>query len=102
MWKKNFVRYKTKTKLDKKSFELFIIIIEVYMPLRLEERCAEKGLEMTSQRRTIACVLSGSVDHPDVELLYQRTQKIDPKISMATVYRTVRLFEEAGVIDKHD
>lgn len=57
---------------------------------------------MTSQRRTIAQVLSESDDHPDVELLHQRTQKRDPKISMATVYRTVRLFEEAGVIEKHD
>jgi Fur family ferric uptake transcriptional regulator len=69
---------------------------------RLEKRCAEKGLKMTSQRRTVAQVLSESDDHPDVELLHQRTHKLDPKISMATVYRTVRLFEEAGVIDKHD
>ena len=69
---------------------------------RLEKRCTEKGLKMTSQRRTIARVLSESDDHPDVELLHQRTHKLDPKISMATVYRTVRLFEEAGVIDKHD
>ncbi len=72
------------------------------MSSRLEKRCAEKGLKMTSQRRTIAQVLSGSDDHPDVEMLYQRTQKVDPKIGMATVYRTVRLFEEAGVINKHD
>lgn len=72
------------------------------MPSRLEKRCEEKGLKMTSQRRTIARVLSESDDHPDVELLHQRTHKLDPKISMATVYRTVRLFEEAGVIDKHD
>ena len=57
---------------------------------------------MTSQRRTIARVLSESDDHPDVELLHKRTNKVDSKISMATVYRTVRLFEEAGVIDKHD
>jgi Fur family ferric uptake transcriptional regulator len=68
----------------------------------LEKRCEEKGLKMTSQRRTIARVLSESSDHPDVELLHKRTHKLDPKISMATVYRTVRLFEEAGVIDKHD
>jgi len=72
------------------------------MPSRLEKRCEEKGLKMTSQRRTIARVLSESDDHPDVELLHKRTHKLDPKISMATVYRTVRLFEEAGVIDKHD
>ena len=69
---------------------------------KLEKKCAEKGLKMTSQRRTIAQVLSASDDHPDVELLHQRTQKLDSKISMATVYRTVRLFEEAGVIGKHD
>lgn len=72
------------------------------MQSRLEKRCEEKGLKMTNQRRTIARVLSESDDHPDVELLHKRTHKIDPKISMATVYRTVRLFEEAGVIDKHD
>jgi len=69
---------------------------------RLEYKCIEKGLKMTSQRRVIAQVLSASDDHPDVELLHQRTQKIDPKISLPTVYRTVRLFEEAGVIEKHD
>ena len=72
------------------------------MPSRLETKCIEKGLKMTSQRRVIARALSESADHPDVELLYQRTQKLDPKISMATVYRTMRLFEEAGVIEKHD
>jgi Fur family ferric uptake transcriptional regulator len=72
------------------------------MSSHLEKRCEEKGLKMTSQRRTIARVLSESADHPDVELLHKRTHKLDPKISMATVYRTVRLFEEAGVIDKHD
>ncbi len=69
---------------------------------RLEKKCAEKRLKMTSQRRIIAQVLSDSEDHPDVEALYQRTQKLDSKISMATVYRTMRLFEEAGVIGKHD
>jgi Fur family ferric uptake transcriptional regulator len=57
---------------------------------------------MTGQRRIIARVLSESVDHPDVELLHQRAHKLDPKISIATVYRTVRLFEEAGIIEKHD
>jgi Fur family ferric uptake transcriptional regulator len=72
------------------------------MSSHLEKRCEEKGLKMTSQRRTIARVLSESADHPDVELLHKRTHQLDPKISMATVYRTVRLFEEAGVIDKHD
>ena len=72
------------------------------MPLRLENKCAEKGLKMTGQRRIIALVLSESHDHPDVELLHQRAHKLDPRISIATVYRTVRLFEEAGVIEKHD
>lgn len=57
---------------------------------------------MTEQRRVIARVLSESVDHPDVELLYQRASKVDKNISIATVYRTVRLFEEAGIIEKHD
>jgi len=68
----------------------------------IEQKCVERGLKMTEQRRVIARVLSQSHDHPDVELLYQRAAKIDPKISIATVYRTVRLFEEAGIIEKHD
>lgn len=71
-------------------------------PSRLEDKCTEKGLKMTSQRRLIARVLSESDDHPDVESLFQRTHKLDPKISLPTVYRTVRLFEEAGIISKHD
>lgn len=69
---------------------------------RLEAKCAEKGLKMTGQRRVIAKVLSESHDHPDVELLYQRAFAIDPHISIATVYRTVKLFEEAGITQKHD
>lgn len=72
------------------------------MPSRLEKKCSESGLKMTGQRRIIARVLSESDDHPDVELLHQRAHKLDPKISIATVYRTVRLFEEAGIIEKHD
>lgn len=68
----------------------------------LIQKCAEKGLKMTEQRRVIAKVLSDSHDHPDVEMLYDRAAKIDKKISIATVYRTVRLFEEAGIIEKHD
>ena len=72
------------------------------MPSRLEKKCADTGLKMTGQRRTIARVLSESSDHPDVELLHQRAHKLDSKISIATVYRTVRLFEEAGIIEKHD
>jgi Fur family ferric uptake transcriptional regulator len=69
---------------------------------RLEAKCAEKGLKMTGQRRVIARVLSESTDHPDVEMLYQRAFVIDPHISIATVYRTVKLFEEAGITQKHD
>jgi len=72
------------------------------MSTRLEQLCAEKGLKMTEQRRVIARVLSESEDHPDVELVYQRATAIDPKISIATVYRTVRLFEEASILERHD
>ncbi len=72
------------------------------MPSRLEKKCADNGLKMTGQRRIIARVLSESADHPDVEMLHQRAHKLDPKISIATVYRTVRLFEESGIIEKHD
>jgi Fur family transcriptional regulator, ferric uptake regulator len=68
----------------------------------LEQLCAEKGLRITEQRRVIARVLSESDDHPDVELLHSRAAAIDSKISIATVYRTVRLFEEAGILDRHD
>lgn len=69
---------------------------------RIERLCHEKGLKMTEQRRVIARVLSDSDDHPDVESVYQRATEIDPKISMATVYRTVRLFEEASILERHD
>ena len=69
---------------------------------QLEELCIERGMKMTEQRRIIARVLSDAEDHPDVEDLYQRSVKLDPKISIATVYRTVRLFAEAGLLDKHD
>ena len=68
----------------------------------LEKRCAEIGLKMTEQRRVIARVLSDAKDHPDVEGLYQRATAIDPRISLATVYRTVRLFEECGLLERHD
>lgn len=70
--------------------------------MSLEKKCIEKGLKMTEQRRVIARVLSEANDHPDVESLYQRASEIDNKISIATVYRTVRLLEEAGIIEKHD
>lgn len=72
------------------------------MPSRLEKLCHEKGLKMTEQRRVIARVLSDAEDHPDVESLYQRATKIDSRISIATVYRTVRLLEEAGILQRHD
>ena len=68
----------------------------------LEQLCADKGLRITEQRRTIARVLSESEDHPDVEQLHVRAAAIDPGISIATVYRTVRLFEDAGILDRHD
>ncbi len=70
--------------------------------MSIEKKCVEKGLKMTEQRRVIAKVLTSAQDHPDVEMLYQRAAEIDSKISIATVYRTVRLFEEAGIIEKHD
>jgi len=68
----------------------------------IEEKCTEKGLKMTGQRRVIARVVSESDDHPDVEMLYQRAVAIDPHISIATVYRTVKLFEESGITQRHD
>lgn len=66
----------------------------------IEDRCAQKGLRMTEQRRVIAQVLEGSDDHPDVEELYARASAVDPRISIATVYRSVKLFEEAGILEK--
>lgn len=69
---------------------------------RIEALCIEKGMRMTEQRRVIARVLSVSADHPDVEELHQRAAEEDPRISIATVYRTVRLFEEAGILERHD
>jgi Fur family ferric uptake transcriptional regulator len=68
----------------------------------VESLCAEKGLRITEQRRVIAQVLSEAEDHPDVEKLHARSSAIDPGISIATVYRTVRLFEEAGILERHD
>ncbi|MGE0746969.1 MAG: Fur family transcriptional regulator [Rhodospirillales bacterium] len=72
------------------------------MPTRIERLCHDKGLKMTEQRRVIAKVLSDSTDHPDVEQLYRRAATIDPRISIATVYRTIRLFEEAKIVERHD
>ena len=68
----------------------------------IEQRCIDCGMKMTDQRRVIAHVLSTSTDHPDVEELHSRCIGLDPKISIATVYRTVRLFDAAGLIDRHD
>ena len=74
------------------------------MPRKIdvEALCAEKGLRITEQRRVIARVLSEAEDHPDVERLHERSSAIDPGISIATVYRTVRLFEEAGILERHE
>jgi len=72
------------------------------MPSRLEQLCIDKGLRMTEQRRVIARVLSDSADHPDVEAVHRRATEIDPKISIATVSRTLRLFEEANILARHD
>ncbi len=69
---------------------------------RLEKLCHDKGLRMTDQRRVVARVLSTSADHPDVEELHRRCSAVDPHISIATVYRTVRLFEESGILTRHE
>ena len=74
----------------------------MHQAIDIEALCAERGLRITEQRRVIARVLSEAVDHPDVEELHGRASQIDPGISIATVYRTVRLFEEAGILDRHD
>ena len=69
---------------------------------RIERICHDKGLKMTEQRRVIARVLSDAHDHPDVEEVHRRAHSLDPRISIATVYRTVRLFEEANIIERHE
>ena len=71
-------------------------------PTNLEAQCLAKGMRMTEQRRVIARVLSASADNPDVEELYRRCAKIDDRISISTVYRTVKLFEDSGIIERHD
>ena len=68
----------------------------------IEQKCIAKGVKLTDQRKIIAKVMSESINHPDVDELYKRVSKIDTKISIATIYRTVKLFEEAGIIAKHD
>ena len=69
---------------------------------RIEKACMDKGLRMTEQRRVIARVVAEAYDHPDAEELYRRAVAVDPHISIATVYRTVKLFEDAGIIERHD
>ena len=72
------------------------------MSQTIEQKCIAKGVKLTDQRKVIAKVMSESDDHPDVDELYKRVSKIDSKISIATIYRTVKLFEEAGILAKHD
>ena len=72
------------------------------MSSAIEDKCADKGVKLTDQRRLIAKVMSESEDHPDVDELHKRVNKVDSKISIATVYRTVKLFEETGIVAKHD
>ena len=69
---------------------------------KIEEKCIGKGVRLTDQRKVIAEAMSTSTDHPDVDELHKRVNKIDKKISIATVYRTVKLFEESGIVEKHD
>ena len=72
------------------------------MTASIEERCKQKGVKLTDQRKLIAQIMSNSHDHPNVDELYKRVSKIDSKISIATIYRTVKLFEEEGIVAKHD
>ena len=72
------------------------------MSNEIENKCLRKGVRLTDQRKIVAKVMSNSDDHPDVDELHKRVNKIDTKISIATVYRTVKLFEEAGIVSKHD
>ena len=72
------------------------------MTSEIENKCLQKGVRLTDQRKLVAQVMSDSDDHPDVDELHKRVSKIDSKISIATVYRTVKLFEESGIVSKHD
>ena len=72
------------------------------MSSSIEDKCIKKGVRLTEQRKLVAQVMSNSEDHPDVDELHKRINKLDPKISIATVYRTVKLFEESGIVAKHD
>ena len=72
------------------------------MKVSIEKKCINKGVKLTDQRKIIAKIMSNADDHPDVDELYKRVSKIDSKISIATVYRTVKLFEESGILAKHE
>jgi len=72
------------------------------VPSRIERLCSERGLRMTGQRRTIARVLTAAEDHPDVVEVYRRAHLVDPRISLSTVYRTLRLFEAKGILERHE
>jgi Fur family ferric uptake transcriptional regulator len=74
----------------------------LHQTIDIEQLCADRGLRITEQRRVIARVLAGSDDHPNVEELYRRCARVDDRISISTVYRTMRLFEDAGIIERHD
>jgi Fur family transcriptional regulator, ferric uptake regulator len=78
------------------------MVVIAQRPKDIEALCTAKGMRMTEQRRVIARVLAGSEDHPDVEELYRRCAAVDDRISISTVYRTVKLFEDAGIIERHD
>jgi Fur family ferric uptake transcriptional regulator len=78
-----------------------LIVAEAKLNI-IEAQCVAKGMRMTEQRRVVARVLAGSADHPDVEELYRRCAQVDQHISISTVYRTVKLFEDAGIIERHD
>jgi Fur family ferric uptake transcriptional regulator len=76
--------------------------IDKEVPSRIERLCSERGLRMTGQRRTIARVLTASEDHPSVEEVYRRANGVDPRISLSTVYRTLKLFEAKGILERHE
>jgi Fur family ferric uptake transcriptional regulator len=84
------------------SFNRHVAAVTEANPTHIEAQCIAKGMRMTEQRRTIARVLAAAEDHPDVEELYRRCSKVDDRISISTVYRTVKLFEDAGIIERHD
>jgi Fur family transcriptional regulator, ferric uptake regulator len=79
-----------------------MLLARYSMNQTLEQKCADRGLKMTGQRRTIVRVIAESTDHPDVEMLHARAVKLDAHVSIATVYRTVKLLEEAGIIARHE